>query len=144
MIGLLEGFWGYYERIGGDKEGGERDGGNGGKEGDGERERVRIGKLLRQAREELAVERVFGAEWWGEGGWRYEVFGGGQGDGKGDGGGRYEVVGDKNGEVTWKEVVDQHPVVREWERRVGEELERLGVRRGVFEGEGWEGGRVGG
>ncbi len=83
-----------------------------------------MGKLVRQAREELSVERVFGREWWGDGGWRYEVVGG--------------------EEVTWMEVVGQHPVVRVWEGRVGGEVEGRGVGVGVFEGEGWEGGRVGG
>ena len=88
-----------------------------------------MGKLVRRAREELCVERVFGREWWGE-----------------DGGWRYEVVGktEEGGEVTWTEVVDQHPVVRMWEGRVGGEVERRGVGVGVLEGEGWEGGRVGG
>ena len=109
MIGLLEGlYYAYAAKTGGNDE------------------KERVGKLLRQARAELAVERVFGAEWWGEGGWRYEVVG-------------HE---DGEGEVTWMEVMGQHPVVRGWERRVGEEVERRGVRRGVFEGVGWDGGRV--
>ena len=85
-----------------------------------------MGKLLRKAREELSVERVFGREWW---------------DGEGDGGWRYDVEGEGE-EVTWMEVVGQHPVVKKWEGVVMEEAERGGIRRGVFEGEGWEGGRV--
>ena len=128
MVGVLEGLYAPYllknggdEKIGGERKKEQGDGGN-----ENERERARIGKLLRQAREELAIEKVFGGEWWGEGGWRYEVVGEGKGE----------------GEVTWKEVVDQHPVVRKWERRVGEEVERRGVRRGVFEGREREGGRV--
>ena len=126
MVGSLEGLWACAVKDGGDE--GERGEGkeDEGYGGEGEREREKIGKLLKQAREELAIERIFGAEWWGEGGWRYEVVGEGKGE----------------GEVTWKEVVDQHPVVREWERRVGEEVERRGVRRGVFEGREWEGERV--
>lgn len=91
-------------------------------------EKGRLGKLVRKAREELSVERVFGREWW---------------DGNEDGGWRYEVEGEGEGkEVTWGMVVEAHPVVREWEGVVREEVERGGVRRGVFEGEGWERGRV--
>jgi hypothetical protein len=87
-----------------------------------EKERQR--KLLREAREGLRLERVFGKEWWGEDGvWRYEV----QGEGE---------------EVTFEEVVGWHPLVKRWEERVKDELERAGVTRGRFEGVEWEKGRM--
>ena len=128
LIGMLEGLYACACS-------GCTDGGGGGRDDEKvkqkEKERERVGKLVRKAREELSVERVFGREWWdgsGDGGWRYEVGG---------------AKGEREVEVTRMEVVEGHPVVRGWEGVVAEEVERRGVRRGVFEGEGWEGGRVG-
>ena len=153
----------------GDKEG-QRMGGKG--EGQGEKfrmeeERERVGRMLKDAREGLSVERVFGGGWWrGDGSWGYEVWGeeavgdglmGGEGDGdgvgsgEGKGEGKGEEIGEEEvtgkgwgkGEATFKEVVEGHPVVREWVGRVRGEMERWGVREdGGFGGAEWEAGRV--
>lgn len=85
----------------------------------------RLQRLLGEAREALKMEKVFGREWWGEDGvWTY-------------------AIGEKEqeGEVTFEEVADKHPLVREWVGRVKEEMRRLGVEEGRFEGKEWEEGR---
>jgi len=123
-------------------------------------ERERVGRMLREAREGLRVERVFGREWWkGDGSWGYEVLGEavGEGEGKGDVSakergevseerkGEEEVPGRGwgKGEVTFKEVVEGHPVVREWVGRVRREMEKWGLSEdGGFGGAEWEAGRV--
>ena len=94
-------------------------------EAEREREKEREAARMRskEAREALKVERLFAREYWnGDGTWAYEV--GGE-------------------EVTFEEVVEQHPLVREWTRRAREELRKWGVREGAFEGVEWEAGRVG-
>ncbi|KAL2043059.1 hypothetical protein N7G274_004118 [Stereocaulon virgatum] len=123
LLGVLEGLRGACGR-GTDVRSGEKDI----KEAGGkERQRQRMGQLLGEARQELAVEGIFGSEWWGEDGvWRYEV--------------KAEEPG---GNVTFREVVLQHPVVRRWEGVVRVEVERAGIRAGNFEGKEWEGGSVG-
>ena len=86
-------------------------------------ERKRLGVLLKEVRGELSIESIFGKDWWSpDGVWRYEV------DGE---------------EPTFQVIVDAHPLVKKWIRVVQEEVERAGVRVGVFEGEKWERGRVG-
>ena len=81
-------------------------------------------QLLNDAREHLAIDKIFGREWWGEDGiWRYEVQG-------------------KEEEVTFREVVDAHPLVRKWIKRVDQETRIAGVKVGRFEGREWEEGRV--
>ena len=81
--------------------------------------------LMKEAREHLAVEKVFGREWWGEDGiWIYEVQG-------------------KQEEVTFHEVADAHPLVKRWTQRVDYEMNMAGLKAGNFEGRGWEEGRVG-
>jgi hypothetical protein len=90
-------------------------------------ERERLQRVLGEAREALKLEKVFGREWWGEDGvWRYAVE-----DKEGE------------GEVTFEEVADQHPLIGEWVVRVKEEMRRLGVDEGRFGGKEWEEGRVG-
>lgn len=82
-------------------------------------------KVGERARDELAIGRLFGREWWGgDGVWVYEV----QGEGE---------------EVTFREVVGQHPVVSRWAACIAEEIDLAGVRMGRFEGGEWERGRVG-
>lgn len=142
VLGVLEGL---YIALGRGRTGvGER------VEGKGERERV--GAMLKAAREELSVERVFGGEWWrGDGSWGYEVLGEAGGEGEGNGEGKEEGTGVEEvtgkgwgtGEVTFKEVVEGHPVVREWVGRVRREMERWGIREdGGFGGVEWEAGRL--
>ncbi|KAI9869916.1 MAG: Essential protein Yae1, N terminal, partial [Pleopsidium flavum] len=96
-----------------------------------EREIVRVRGLLRDARRELKTEGVFGDEWFGADGiWRFDV-------NKGRG-------GDEEGEVTFEEVTDGHPLIGKWTGILEREVERCGVDLRVFEGEEWERGRVDG
>ncbi|KAI4123676.1 MAG: hypothetical protein LQ347_006060 [Umbilicaria vellea] len=87
-------------------------------------EKQRIGKMLNEARDELSVEKVFARGNWGEDGvWVYEVAG-------------------KEEEVTFEEVADAHPVLKNWTSRVKEEMDKFGVDEGRFQGEEWERGRI--
>jgi len=142
---------------------GDQEGGRMGGKGEGQEARVRmevererVWRMVEDARRELGVERVFG----GDGSWGYEVLGeegrvggGGEGEVNGEGkredrregDGEEEVVGKGwgKGEGTFKEVVEGHPVVREWVGRVRGEMERWGIREdGGFGGAEWEAGRV--
>ena len=61
----------------------------------------------------------------------------------------YEVQGEMHAEnakadVTFKEVVDWHPVIRKWVDVVEKEMGRAGIGRGRFEGVEWEKGRMSG
>ena len=87
-------------------------------------QKERLGALLKQAREQLGLEKVFAKEYWDEDGiWTYAVKAEGE-------------------EPSFQEVVGQHPVVKEWSERVEEEMESAGVRLGKFEGSEWEAGRI--
>ena len=87
-------------------------------------EKKGISKTLKEAREELSVEKMFVRGVWGEDGvWAYEVAG-------------------KEEEVTFEEVADAHPVLRKWKSRVKEEMKRCCVDEGRFRGEEWERGRI--
>jgi hypothetical protein len=75
--------------------------------------------MLVEARKELDVVSIFGREYWdGEGVWRYEV--------QGDGG---------EGEVLFANVAEAHPLVKKWEGRVKELVERWGIDVKVLEEE---------
>lgn len=79
---------------------------------------------MREARDDLRIERIFGREWWGKDGiWMYEVIGEGE-------------------EVTFDEVAKWHPFVKKWGEEVEEEMQRAAVRKGIFEGVEWERGRM--
>lgn len=91
----------------------------------GSEERRGLGQLIKEARDQLAIEKIFGREWWGEDGiWRYKVQG-------------------REEEVTFREVVDAHPLVKGWVKKVDEEMRIAGVELGKYEGREWEEGRVG-
>ena len=91
-----------------------------GSEGDGEY----LQGLLEEARRELGVVSVFGAEYWdGEGVWRYEVS---RGEGK---------DGDVEGEIVFADVAGAHPLVRKWEGVLEGEARRWGVDLEVLSGE---------
>ncbi|KAM0803390.1 hypothetical protein BDR22DRAFT_785043, partial [Usnea florida] len=82
----------------------------------GSKKRSEILQLLKEATEHLAMGKIFERQWWGEDGiWRYEVHG-------------------KDEEVTFREVVDAHPLVRKWMVRIDEEMKIVGVKVGRFEG----------
>jgi len=83
-------------------------------------EKARMEQLVKEAREELKTERVFGKEYWGDDGvWHYTIPGEHE-DGR---------------EITWKEVVDAHPSVRKWEAIVKNEVEKWSVDVGILERE---------
>ena len=91
----------------------------------GSKKRSEILQLLKEATEHLAIGKIFERQWWGEDGiWRYEVHG-------------------KDEEVTFREVVDAHPLVRKWMVRIDEEMKIAGVKVGRFKGREWEEGRIG-
>ena len=84
----------------------------------------RLGQLLKEAKGQLALEKIFEREWWGEDGiWRYEVQ-------------------EKEREVTFPEVVNAHPLLRKWVEKAEQEMEAAGVKVGRFQGREWEEGRV--
>lgn len=162
VLGVLEGMRDALVReAGAERAVGERKAATGGEQGVGEREaaggecgvregkeeekeeegretrkrrRKRVVELLAAARGELCVEELFGARYWGgDGVWRFVVVGRGDGDG-----------GEEDGGVTFREVAEQHPLVRKWVGVVVEEAGWWGVGVRGFEGVEWEGGRVGG
>ncbi|KAI4120705.1 MAG: hypothetical protein LQ338_006821 [Usnochroma carphineum] len=70
----------------------------------------RLKSLLIQAREELSAEKLFSKEYWSsEGLWAYEV-------------------GQKDEDVTFWQVADQHPMIRKWLERVRDEVPKAGIR----------------
>ncbi len=85
----------------------------------------RLKSLLKTGREELKIEKIFGKEYWDKDGvWTYEVT-------------------SEGGEATFQEVAEQHPIVRTWDQKVKEEIEKAGIKLGRFEGSEWEAGRIG-
>lgn len=77
----------------------------------------RLKALVEQARKELMTEEVFGREWWGEDGiWKFEVVG-------------------EEGEVTFKEVADAHPLLKRWDAVVDTEVKRFGLDLSLLEGD---------
>lgn len=122
VLGVLEGIVGALR--------GKR---QGGKEGDDVKEKQEgrewlkeIEGLLKQAREELDLRRVFGREWWDEDGvWAYGV-----------------SPTEDGGEVVFEEVADQHPLIQIWKGKVEGLIESWGIRGDVWAGEEWEKGRI--
>lgn len=138
VLGVLEGVRDALV-VAGERRGGadkERQGAEGIVGGIAERRR-RVERVLLEARGELSVQGLFAERYWGgDGVWRFEVVGGR--DGKGGG-----VMEGGDAEVTFREVAEQHPLVRKWVGVVEMEAERCGVDLEGFEGEEWERGRVG-
>lgn len=144
ILGVLEGLCAAF----GSGEKGRKDEGEGKdeamREDEGKEEAKRLTKLLAEAKTELALEKVFGKEWWGEDGmWKFAVEPGG-----GAGGGEKGNLPDGNHddddgeEVTFVEVADQHPLLERWFDTVKAEMQRMGVCEKRFEGEEWESGRI--
>lgn len=73
-------------------------------------EEKRCRKLVKEAREALGMKEIFGEEWWDKDRIR-----------------KYEVQGKKE-EITIREVVNSHPVVRRWLDRVDEEMKIAGLK----------------
>ena len=93
---------------------------------DGMSHSKRLRLLLLQAKQELRLEKIFAEDVW-----------------KSDGTWGYSVPREQRGEITWREVVESHPVGQKWEDIVQEEVRRAGVNVGRFEGPDWEAGRIG-
>lgn len=82
-------------------------------------ERVRVEKLVGEAKEELSTKSVFAREYWGEDGvWRFEV----------------EGEKEETGEVLFPDVAAAHPLVRKWEGLVEGEVRRWGLDIGILDG----------
>ena len=64
-----------------------------------------------EAQEELKIEMLLGEKWFGS-----------------DGVWLYHVEGEEDGDVTFEEVAKAHPVVSQWEKKVRELVEKLGLR----------------
>lgn len=144
MLGVLEGLYAAFassERKERKDEGEGKD--EAGREEEGNEEVKRLKKLLAEAKRELALENVFGKEWWGEDGmWKFAVEPGG-----GDGGEKRNLHNDHDGdddgeEVTFIEVADQHPLLECWSRTIRAHMQRMDVQEKRFEGEEWESGRI--
>ena len=86
----------------------------------------RLRMLLVQARRELRLEKIFAGNVW-----------------KSDGTWGYNVPGEEEGKITWREVVEAHPVIMKWDDAVREEVSIVGVDLQRFEGPEWEAGRIG-
>ncbi|KAL8727934.1 MAG: hypothetical protein Q9181_005516 [Wetmoreana brouardii] len=116
ILGMLEGLYGAYGSGGSNTE--EKDGTGGKKRAVNEEQGKRLRDLLAQAREELNVETLFGKAFWGSDGlWAYDVRG----------------AVEKEGDVTFWGVADQHPAVRKWLERVRDEVRKVGLQ-GAEEG----------
>ncbi|KAG9247385.1 hypothetical protein BJ878DRAFT_414963 [Calycina marina] len=105
VLGLLEGIWKAVSNV---PDAGE----------DMKSEEERLGALWREAKDELNTEKVFGRQWWGE-----------------DGIWMFEVHGENEGEVTFEDVANQHPIVKTWEGIVAKEVEKLGIDLDILAGE---------
>ena len=85
----------------------------------------RFNSLIKQARREMEIEKIFAKEYWDK-----------------DGIWTYHVIAEAE-EASFQEVADQHPTVRKWGGTVGDEIEKAGLKLGRFEGADWEAGRIG-
>ena len=107
---------------------------------------ARLTRLRHQAVAELALQRIFAAEFWGTDGlWTWAV----PAPAPAGGGERSEAVGDGEAmeapgeDVTFEDVAAAHPLIGKWSAVVEEVGREWGVRKGVWAGEEWEAGRVG-
>lgn len=75
-----------------------------------ETEVARLKTLVKKAKKDLKTEEVFGREWWGENGiWKFDV------------------AGEDEGEVTFNDVADAHPLIKRWEELVATEVQKFSV-----------------
>lgn len=143
ILGVLEGL---YAAFASDEGEGRKDEGEvkdeAGREEEGNDEVKRLKKLLAEAKRELALENVFGKEWWGEDGmWKFAVEPGGGGGEKRNQNNDHDDDDDGE-EVTFVEVADQHPLLERWSHTIRAHMQRMGVQEKRFEGEEWESGRI--
>ncbi|KAG6023029.1 hypothetical protein E4U41_002104 [Claviceps citrina] len=79
-------------------------------------------KLLRDARAELAAERIFSAEFWApDGNWRYEV--------------PVARDDDSGQQVLFADVAEAHPLVRKWSGLVRQQLEAWQIQMSLLDDE---------
>jgi len=84
------------------------------------KEKGRLEKLVREAREELKTQSVFGRQWWGDDGiWAFEVPG----------------EKEEGREVLFPDVAVAHPLVVKWQGVLDKEVERWGLDLGIMEHE---------
>lgn len=135
ILGVLEGLCAAFAASEGRRKEDEA-----GREAGGKGEAKRLKKLLAEANRELALENVFGQEWWGKDGmWKFSV----QPTAGGGGGKRHQHDNDDDGEdVTFIEVAGQHPLLERWSHTISAEMHRMGILEKRFEGEEWESGRI--
>ncbi|KAL9027871.1 MAG: hypothetical protein Q9196_003672 [Gyalolechia fulgens] len=108
ILGILEGLCASYGRWKPESRWIRRDGEKGVESENSEGERAL--DLMIQAKTELKMENLFSKEYWGS-----------------DGMCAYEVSGEQ-GDVTFWEVADQHPVVQKWLTRVRDETRKAGIQ----------------
>lgn len=85
-------------------------------------EKSRLGTLYEDAKRELSTQSVFSTEYWGQDGiWKYEVP---EGEGK---------------EVVFPDIAAAHPLVKNWENKLDEEVKRWGLDLGIMDHEQIEG-----
>ena len=89
-------------------------------------ERKRLQSYVSQARNDLAIEKVFAKQYWDHNGvWSYQV-----------------VTKAGADEPSFDEIVDQHPVLSKWNGIVEEELAKTGIHLERYAGNDWEAGRL--
>lgn len=135
VVGVFEALR-YYQHDGDDGQEGE--------EGEGGEERGE--KIWREAERALRMDRIFGENFFDRDGvWKFDL-GGGQGRGehqeRRDHGGagvsaNEKKQGDEKEErelITFFDVADSHPLIKEWMQKAKDELKRCGVEdRGPIE-----------
>lgn len=152
LVGVLEGVCRALRGRGGKGKGrvgrGEKGDGERGKGRDGEAQRgdeviKRVFDLRRAAAEELGFQKIFAPELWdGDGVWMWDVpsvstttAGASPAS---------TAAGEVDDEITFPAVAAAHPAIKKWAVIVEQVMREWGIKRGVFEGEEWEAGRVGG
>lgn len=74
--------------------------------------------LLASARDELSTKNIYSPEYWNtDGTWKYDV----------------QVASGAEGDVTFPDVADSHPLLRKWSALVETEVERWSIDRGVLQ-----------
>lgn len=95
-------------------------------------EKTRLHQLVREARQELAIEKVFGREWWGEDGiWRFEVPDSPPSEGAREADGEKRKEAEENAqqtpETTFSDVATSHPLLEKWSATIRAEMRRYGI-----------------
>ncbi|KAI9743470.1 MAG: Essential protein Yae1, N terminal [Claussenomyces sp. TS43310] len=81
-----------------------------------EKEAQRLKTMVEKVKVELQTEQIFGPAWWGE-----------------DGVWKFDFKGEDEGETTFNEIADAHPLIRKWEGSINEELTRFDIDLGTLQ-----------